>query len=93
LTKSWAIVGYLYRWDHEHFDIDFENVCLLTNERIRRNQLTQLDYEFYRNLLNARYTRKLEQGEKRKHTVEKAKATKKAKIRNYTTIFEDTVPL
>lgn len=31
----WAVARVTYRWDHPHFDADFTNWCLLTNEHIK----------------------------------------------------------
>lgn len=35
MLQSWAVPRGKYRWDHNHFQIDFENWCLLTNELIQ----------------------------------------------------------
>ncbi len=46
LYKLWGVVRGLYRYDHKHFDIDFDNCVLLTNEHIRAAGLTVEDLNF-----------------------------------------------
>jgi hypothetical protein len=87
LTASWGIIRDTYRWNHGHFDMDFENMCLLTNELIKSN-LLQEDYTFYKNIANMRYAEQLQKSEKRKASIEKAKRVKKAKVRNTECILE-----
>lgn len=82
VLSLWSIVSSVYRWDHRHFDSDFENVCLLTNEQIKANQLEQLDYTFYTNICNMHYVEQVTREEKRKASFKKAQAVKKAKVRN-----------
>ncbi len=35
VLKKWGVARNIYRYDHAHFQTDFENWCLLTNEDIR----------------------------------------------------------
>jgi hypothetical protein len=35
LVQLWGVPRGIYRWDHSHFQTDFENFCLLTNENIK----------------------------------------------------------
>ena len=80
VCMKWAIAGEVYRWDHTHFDLDFENVCLLTNNIIKVNQLTEVDYRFYLNLCNMRYGEQLTKQEKRKLQIQRAKEKRLAKL-------------
>jgi hypothetical protein len=41
VLSHWHIVSGIYRWDHANFDLDFANMCLLTNERMKGNQLVE----------------------------------------------------
>ncbi len=62
MKKAWAFTQNVYRFDHSHFDEDFDNCFMLTNELIRNNQLDDRDREFYKQF---RQKRKLD-GEKRR---------------------------
>lgn len=68
--------------------MDFTNMCLLTNELIKINLLQELDYTFYKNISNLRYSEQLEKQEKHKRSIEKAKQVKKAKVRNTDSIHD-----
>lgn len=35
VVNLWAVPRGIYRWDHKHFQTDFENFCLLSNEHIK----------------------------------------------------------
>ena len=37
----------VYHLDHEHFDLDFDNCILLTNEHIQRMNLEEQDLRFF----------------------------------------------
>jgi hypothetical protein len=80
LTMKWAIMGETYRWDHDHFDLDITNCCLLTNHIIQNNQLVQADYTFYKNMCNMRYGEQLTKEEKRKEQIKRAKENRLAKL-------------
>jgi len=54
LTKLWGILSSTYKYDQDHFDIDFNICALLTNEHIKVNQLEEIDREFYLALLEHR---------------------------------------
>ena len=50
LQKLWKLFRGIYRWDHQHFDFDFDNCVMLTNEHIQRNSLEELDRMFTRQI-------------------------------------------
>ena len=35
VVQKWAVPRNIYRWDHKHFQMDFENFCMLTNKDIK----------------------------------------------------------
>lgn len=82
LCNLWGVASGIYRWDHKHFDMDLENLCLLTNEKTQANQLAQLDYDFYQRFLNIRLQEQLARDDKRKQAEERAKHVKRLKLRN-----------
>lgn len=80
LWRSWAILRKVYRWDHAHFDDDYDICCLLTNELIRATQLNEADHDFYMRVITKR-----RQGREDKERVRKAqqlqyKHTKRARL-------------
>jgi hypothetical protein len=56
LWRSWSILRNVYRWDHAHFDDDYDICCLLTNELVRTTQLEERDYDFFRKVVTQRRT-------------------------------------
>ena len=75
-----GIFNGVYRHDHSHFDLDFENACLLINEDVNVSELTLEDGEFYQKLLDERLEKWKMEEEKRKRGYEKYKRSKKAKV-------------
>lgn len=47
MWKKWGILRNVYRFDHAHFDSDFDVLCLLTNEGIAVTSLSEEDALFY----------------------------------------------
>jgi hypothetical protein len=79
-AKLFAVMRDVYRYDHEKFDMDFENCCLLTNEAILLTALAEEDGKFYRQVLESRFEKKQRELKKRKQGYEKYKRVKKAKL-------------
>jgi hypothetical protein len=84
VLSHWHIVYGINRWGHANFDLDFANIYLLINERMKGNQLVELDYTFYKNLYNMHFCEQEEVNAKHKHFVKKSNEVKKAKVRNTT---------
>lgn len=83
--RQWKLFGVarnIYRWDHKHFDMDFENMCLLCNDHIEQHQLTTTDAEFYRNAISLRVTELSEKQQKEVESQQRAKVQKKAKLQD-----------
>jgi hypothetical protein len=78
----------VYRWDYAHFDIDFENICLLSNKHIKTNLFDELDHTFYKNIVNMKYRAQTQKEEKRKMFVGKANDKKKARLAIMTIILD-----
>lgn len=53
LCRLWSTMGRGWRWDHGHFDMDFEIACMLTNEHITTTVLDDDDATFYQQLLES----------------------------------------
>jgi hypothetical protein len=70
----------VYRYDHSHFDMDFQNARLLTNEDIMISNLALEDGEFYQKMLDERVERFHSEEKKRKASQEKYKTNKKRKL-------------
>ena len=70
----------IYKLDHQNFDMDFENACLLINEDITVSALAIKDGEFYQKLLDERLERYHNEEKKRKADYEKFKKSKRAKL-------------
>jgi len=70
LAKLWSTMSRGWRWDHGHFDIDFEIACMLTNEHITTTRLDDEDATFYKQLLESYETT---------HLVRRAKRTAAAR--------------
>jgi hypothetical protein len=75
-----GIFNNVYRYDHSHFDMDFQNACLLTNEDIMISNLALEDGEFYQKMLDERVERFHSEEKKRKASQEKYKTNKKRKL-------------
>ena len=69
-----------YHWNHDHFDLDITNCCLLTNHIIQNNQLIQTDYTFYQNMCNMHYGKQLTKKKKCKEQIKRAKEKRLAKL-------------
>lgn len=71
MEMLWEVAGGVYRWDHKNFDTHISNTILLTNEHIRHSQLTELDYEYHKKLIEERLVtyeaKKLAKHEEYKH--------------------------
>lgn len=77
LTKLWKILRGIYRYDHSHFDTDFDNCVLLTNEHIRNHELVEIDRLFYRALISERKRLHEQREEKQKASVSKYREKKR----------------
>jgi len=53
LKGLWGILRETYRWDHSHFDDDFDICVLLTNEHIRVHELLHQDYKMHKQILSS----------------------------------------
>lgn len=80
LQQLWPILRNCYRWDHRHFDDDFTICVLLTNEHIRRLELSELDFSFKHKLALARHLFVEEKQRKRKEQVKRYLEKKKLRI-------------
>lgn len=80
VAQLWGVARNRYKWSLEHFDLDIDNCCYLTNEHIRHNQLTMLDYNF--KAKHARSQAVLEEArqEKRRRQQKEHKARRKARL-------------
>lgn len=80
MKKAWLIWSKVYTLDHQHFDEDFENCMLLTNQLIRVGALDKDDKIYYRKLL-AKYRSDYELGqEKTKLINQRYRARKRKRI-------------
>jgi hypothetical protein len=64
MYNLWKVISDVYRWSHEHFDVDVDVCVMLTNEHIRNHDLSEFDAEFYRQL--AAYRKEVAETRKRK---------------------------
>lgn len=65
MYKLWGVQRGVYRWDHANFQMDFENMCLLTNEHIAESALFNVDRDFYSKFLAFRFD-KIDKKEKKR---------------------------
>lgn len=79
-AKLFAVMRDVYRYDHDKFDLDFENCCFLTNESILLTALADDDGKFYRQMLESRFEKHQSELKKRKQNYDKYKRVKKAKL-------------
>lgn len=82
IYRLFGIQRKVYCWDHAHFDMDFENMCLLANEDIMQNNLSQVDYEFHVKLLSKKAAEYNENLQKRKGQLQRAADKRKLKRLN-----------
>ena len=80
LVRKFDIFRRVYRFDHDNFDTDFENACLLINEEILVAGLTEDDGKLYQQLLASRVENHNDRVRKRKHKQERYKSNKKRKL-------------
>jgi hypothetical protein len=80
LYRKFPMFSGIYKLDHQNFDMDFENACLLINEDITVSALAIKDGEFYQKLLDERLERYHNEEKKRKADYEKFKKSKRAKL-------------
>lgn len=80
LVQKFPLFATVYKLDHSHFDLDFENACLLINEDINISNLAIGDGEFYQKFLDARIERWKEAEKKRKAKDQKYRENKKHKL-------------
>jgi hypothetical protein len=80
MQKLFAIFREVYRWDHEHFDTDYEIGVLLTNEHIAHTALVEDDQRLYHALREDRIRKYEEKKAKRKESVKKCKEKKKRRL-------------
>lgn len=81
LWRQWGILRFVYRWDHKHFDSDYDICCLLTNELMRTTDLNERDYEFYMQVCTKRRQDYEEQQRKRKEAQDKNKEYRRRRRR------------
>lgn len=79
MEKLWGCIREIYRWDHDNFDVDFDNCLLLTNEHIKQNQLEEIDRKFHLQVIEDRRMRRERKEQKRKQELELYKQKKKFK--------------
>ena len=79
MYKLWSVVRNIYRWDHRHFDIDFDICALLTNEHIKRRQLETIENRFYTKVTQEKREEIDRAKQKRKLELQKCKEKKKEK--------------
>jgi DDE superfamily endonuclease len=87
----WGILRGVYRWDHKHFDLDYENMCLLTNEHIHDNVLSEIDHKFYRNFISLRIQGQKDREEKRNVSEKKSKEKKAKKLKSVVSVLDAAV--
>ena len=64
--RLWTVMGGRFRWAHDLFDDSVDLCILLTNEHIKRSQLTDDDAVFVRRLRFARETANEQRDQKRR---------------------------
>lgn len=80
LVQKFPLFSTIYKLDHSHFDMDFENACLLINEDINISNLAIEDGEFYQKFLAARVERYQAEQKRRKSKEEKYRKNKKQRL-------------
>jgi hypothetical protein len=80
LTQLWRITRNTYRYEHTNFDIDIDNCILLTNEHIKVNQLEEIDFTFYRKLIQEHKREYEVKQEKRQAQVAKYRINKRRRL-------------
>lgn len=80
LYNKFGVLRKIYRYDHAHFDVDFENACLLTNEDILITALCAEDGTFYKQLLTVKLEAHNTIKEKRKREREAYHTRKKSRL-------------
>jgi len=83
MKRLFKITDLPYRFDHEHFDEDIDNIILLTNEDIKANELTEEDYEYYVRVVNLNIEARNKRSEKRKLSQEKSKSKRQRIMTQY----------
>ncbi len=78
--RKMGVFNAIYRQDHSHFDLDFENAIMVINEDISASSLTLDDGEFYQKFLDARVERWNTEHEQEKRSADKYKVNKKVKL-------------
>jgi len=86
VLQLWAVPRNVYRWEHKHLQLDFENFCLLTNTHIKVNTLEGIDFEFYQKLLTLRIKKAEDQSTKQKDSQKRSTEKKKRKLESITPI-------
>jgi DDE superfamily endonuclease len=80
MYRKFPMLSGVYKFDHQNFDLDFENACLLINEDITISELALGDGEFYQKFLDERLERYQALEKKRKADYQKQKKNKKARL-------------
>jgi len=83
LNQLWGIVRGVYRWDHQNFDLDFQNACLLTNESIKRRELNEQERTWYLKYLSQRLEHQEQQEAKRTEQLHQCSERKKQRLSHY----------
>ena len=86
LSTLWAAFRVTWRWDHEHFDIDFANACMLTNHHLEDTHLSEDDHSA---LLQLKVQRITELQNQRVKKAASARASKRKRA-NWAIAMRDT---
>jgi len=79
MYKAWGLARRAYSFDHKTFDVDIENIIMLTNEliRCREDNLSTTDREFYAAFVESRQSRTETRKRKRKESNDKYRNKRK----------------
>lgn len=80
MWKAWGALRHPYRFDHAHFDDDYDLLCLLTNELIAATPLNDDDHSFYTQLLHLRRQKSEAREAKRRAAEAMYRTNKRARL-------------
>lgn len=82
MQQLWALSRGIYRWSHDHFDLDIDNCILLTNEVLKRrnNPLATADQQFAQKVRADRKRKQEEKAEKKQESATRYRANKRRRL-------------
>lgn len=82
MHQNFAMIRNVHRWNHEHFDMDFDLCVLLTNELILTTNLEQEDANFLLKSLECKKQAHEERMGKRKASAQRSQSNRNMRARN-----------